>query len=396
MDNKPQDQEPLKELTPELMAGYANGTLSPEEREQVEQFLRENDFEAEAVAGLEATTTDLSEDLMELESRLAEKIQATSKPVTNRYWPVAAAISVMLIAGFLFYYLKPLEPIPSQVSYVDDSATVTGNQQPAIVESNSGIDKDQAESTTSAKTEQIDSDTRDKIRDAQLAETVEEAMDDTPATRDLAEASSKTLSGDLSEDLSEDLPEDQSEVLSRDLSGASSEAASRTSRPTTTNQGVSAARSIEPSRRVAAAENEDTEAISEVDNIATEDAAPVVFRNETKKEKASKSLTSAEGIPTPELPRASPPTNIKDYITQHLSYPEDARRQDIQGIVKLRFLVDQDGRLSDFQVISGPGHGCEQEAIRVLEMGPAWIPAKINGSPVLSKGEIEIQFPTRD
>ena len=264
-----------------------------------------------------------------------------------------------------------MDPIPSQVSYVDDSATVAGPQQPAVVEYDSGINQGQAETTTSAVTEQIHGDTRNKTEDAELSEIVEEKLDSSPDTQN------------LSENLSEG-------------SENSSKPASRTARPNSAHQGVSDAGSIEPSRRVAAAEVEDTEAFSEVDNLATEDAAPVVFRNESKKEKTSKSLTRAERIQSPELPRATPPSNIGDYITQHITYPEAARSQSIMGTVKLWFLVDQDGSLSDFQVVSGPGYGCEQEAIRVLETGPAWIPAQINGSSVQSKGEIEIQFPARN
>ena len=62
------------------------------------------------------------------------------------------------------------------------------------------------------------------------------------------------------------------------------------------------------------------------------------------------------------------------------------------GTVKAMFKVNIDGSITDIELVQKLGHGCDQEAIRLITNGPAWIPANRNGTPVISKGEIEIYF----
>lgn len=50
----------------------------------------------------------------------------------------------------------------------------------------------------------------------------------------------------------------------------------------------------------------------------------------------------------------------------------------------VKFKVNKDGKLSDFQAISSVGYGTETELIRVLKKGPDWIPGTQNGTPVIS------------
>src|SRR5437868_7870885 len=42
------------------------------------------------------------------------------------------------------------------------------------------------------------------------------------------------------------------------------------------------------------------------------------------------------------------------FLNQHLSYPSDAVRQEIQGTVVLQFVVCTDGTVCDIEAISGP------------------------------------------
>ncbi len=50
--------------------------------------------------------------------------------------------------------------------------------------------------------------------------------------------------------------------------------------------------------------------------------------------------------------------------------------------VLIRFVVNKDGRISDVKVQKDPGFGTAQEAVRVIEKGPNWIPARQNGKNV--------------
>lgn len=48
----------------------------------------------------------------------------------------------------------------------------------------------------------------------------------------------------------------------------------------------------------------------------------------------------------------------------------------------IRFVVKKDGTLRDINAETNFGYGMEEEAIRLLKEGPAWIPAKQNGQVV--------------
>ncbi len=73
---------------------------------------------------------------------------------------------------------------------------------------------------------------------------------------------------------------------------------------------------------------------------------------------------------------------LMNYIAKHLKYPEEARKQGIEGIVVLQFTVEEDGRLTEISLRKDLGGGCGEEAIRLLKNMPPWVPAAAQGKPV--------------
>lgn len=59
------------------------------------------------------------------------------------------------------------------------------------------------------------------------------------------------------------------------------------------------------------------------------------------------------------------------YLRRTLEYPQAAIDQNISGSVTLRFTILPDGRVMNVQAIAGPNE-LRQEAIRLIEQGPAW------------------------
>jgi protein TonB len=61
--------------------------------------------------------------------------------------------------------------------------------------------------------------------------------------------------------------------------------------------------------------------------------------------------------------------------------------------VKLQFVVDRNGSISDVKAIEIPAacKGCGAEAIKVIERGPKWEPAIQNGKKVIYQA---VQFIT--
>lgn len=84
--------------------------------------------------------------------------------------------------------------------------------------------------------------------------------------------------------------------------------------------------------------------------------------------------------PMPDFPGGQ--AKLMKFIQHNLRYPPEARERNIQGSVLTQFIVKADGTLTDFQVIRSLGGGCDEEALRVLQMMPKWIPGKQNGKPM--------------
>jgi len=81
-----------------------------------------------------------------------------------------------------------------------------------------------------------------------------------------------------------------------------------------------------------------------------------------------------------------------EYIARNIKYPESAQDNNVQGKVFLSFTVEKDGDLSDIKITRGLGSGTDEEAVRVLEGSPKWIPGIQNGKPVRVKYNLNINF----
>jgi len=55
-------------------------------------------------------------------------------------------------------------------------------------------------------------------------------------------------------------------------------------------------------------------------------------------------------------------------LREEMKYPEKALEKGIEGIVKLSYQVNQNGKVTRPKVTQGLGHGCDEEAIRLVKM----------------------------
>ena len=80
------------------------------------------------------------------------------------------------------------------------------------------------------------------------------------------------------------------------------------------------------------------------------------------------------------------------FLARQMHYPEEAAEKGIEGRVLIRFVVEKDGRLTNFEVIETPDPLLSDEALRVLKQMPQWIPAKNKGKDVRCRYSMPIQF----
>lgn len=73
---------------------------------------------------------------------------------------------------------------------------------------------------------------------------------------------------------------------------------------------------------------------------------------------------------------------ISAYLKKHIEYPKEALTKHIEGKVFVKFLVNNNGDISDVSILRGIGFGCDEEAIRVVKNWKGWKPGKQNGKAV--------------
>ena len=80
------------------------------------------------------------------------------------------------------------------------------------------------------------------------------------------------------------------------------------------------------------------------------------------------------------------------FIMENVKYPEQAKKNNIQGPVYISFIVEMDGSVSNVKVLRGIGGGCDEEGVRVVTLMPKWIPGKDKGQAVRVSYVLPIQF----
>ena len=72
------------------------------------------------------------------------------------------------------------------------------------------------------------------------------------------------------------------------------------------------------------------------------------------------------------------------------NYPDEAKSQHVEGVVKIRQRIGSNGNVIDAKVISGPALLNES----ALDAARYWryLPALLNGQPVETQKDIEIEF----
>ncbi|MFI5220357.1 MAG: energy transducer TonB [Bacteroidia bacterium] len=70
------------------------------------------------------------------------------------------------------------------------------------------------------------------------------------------------------------------------------------------------------------------------------------------------------------------------FLQSDLQYPDFARENGIEGRVYVKFMVDKEGKIRNAEILKGIGYGCDEEALRVINKMPDWLPGKQNGTKV--------------
>jgi len=57
---------------------------------------------------------------------------------------------------------------------------------------------------------------------------------------------------------------------------------------------------------------------------------------------------------------------LEAYVKKELRYPKEALAAKVEGTVSVRYTVDYKGKVTEASIISPLGHGCDEEALRIV------------------------------
>jgi TonB family protein len=111
--------------------------------------------------------------------------------------------------------------------------------------------------------------------------------------------------------------------------------------------------------------------------------------------KAAASIVMTEkvaGATAPEFPGGQ--RALDNYVNDHIQYPKDAIHNDVTGIVRVSFTVEENGRITKVKLVNPEklGDGLDEEAVRVVSNMPHWKPATLNGRGIKTQLELPISF----
>ena len=85
--------------------------------------------------------------------------------------------------------------------------------------------------------------------------------------------------------------------------------------------------------------------------------------------------------------------NYLKFVSKNLQYPKEAALNNISGPVVVEYIVEKDGSVSNIKLIESVGYGCDEAALKMINlMSKNIIPAKNNGVIVRYKEIQRIPF----
>jgi hypothetical protein len=140
---------------------------------------------------------------------------------------------------------------------------------------------------------------------------------------------------------------------------------------------------------------EDNQLVMQADPVMLDEIVVIAQGEENLRSLSSSStkvIKTEEGPPS--YTAAEPPGGYKafrDYIEENMVFPEGYTPGE-REIVVLNCTVTSSGSMSDIIPLKSPGESYTMEAIRLLQQGPTWKPAVLNGSAIEEEIRIRIIF----
>lgn len=105
----------------------------------------------------------------------------------------------------------------------------------------------------------------------------------------------------------------------------------------------------------------------------------------------STTATAEKVVEHPDV-MAAPNFDLPSYLSSQMHYPEQAKRNKIEGRVVVSFIVDKYGKIKSPQIKRSPDQALSDEALRVISAMPDWKPGTVGDKPVAVQYYLPVSF----
>ena len=144
-------------------------------------------------------------------------------------------------------------------------------------------------------------------------------------------------------------------------------------------------RAVDETARVAAVKVQEDKALEEATSLS--------MASDTAETKSGKEFPC---IPEtfPQFPGGH--IALVEYLSKNIKFPKEKEKENVRARVVASFTVDKDGSITDAKIVRSQGEAFDNEALRVINGMPKWIPGMQNGKAVSVKYTLPITFSTTD
>lgn len=144
-------------------------------------------------------------------------------------------------------------------------------------------------------------------------------------------------------------------------------------------------RAVDETARVAAVKVQEEKALEEASSLS--------MASDTAETKSGKEFPC---IPEtfPQFPGGH--IALVEYLSKNIKFPKEKEKENVRARVVASFTVDKDGSITDAKIVRSQGEAFDNEALRVINGMPKWIPGTQNGKAVSVKYTLPITFSTTD
>lgn len=136
-------------------------------------------------------------------------------------------------------------------------------------------------------------------------------------------------------------------------------------------------------------------AVKVQEDKALEEASSMPMAKDTAEAKTGKKMPCTDN---PEMFPQFPGGHVAlfEYLSKNIKFPKSKENEDVKVRVVTTFTVEKDGSITHAKIVRSQGEAFDNEALRVINGMPKWIPGMQNGKAVSVKYLLPITFSTTD